>query len=36
MKHLISYKLFDIDDYLIDFIQLGFKTDIKVGSSYIL
>jgi hypothetical protein len=26
----------DIDDYLIDFIQLGFKTDIGVGSSLIL
>lgn len=26
----------DIDEYLIDFIQMGFTTDILVGSSYIL
>lgn len=26
----------DIDDYLIDYIQLGFETDISVGSSYLL
>lgn len=26
----------DIDDYLIDFLQLGFTSDIKIGSSLIL
>lgn len=26
----------DIDDYLIDYIQMGFETDISVGSSYLL
>lgn len=26
----------DINEYLIDFIQMGFKTDIQVGSTYIL
>ena len=46
MKYLKKYNIFnesddwsvlrDIDNYLIDFIQLGFKSDVSLGSSYIL
>lgn len=42
MRYLRSFESLDnispddIDDYLIDYIQMGFETDISVGSSYIL